>query len=155
MDIEEKIARIAEENLLDNSLFLVEVKISTGGMSKVEVLIDGDNGVDISVCATLSRKIGEVVEVENLIEGAYNLEVSSPGVGQPLKLIRQYRANKGRELKVLLNDGNELNGKLKEVGNDEILMEIEIREKKHKKVLEEKRIVLNDIKKAKVQVSFK
>ncbi|UZR92815.1 ribosome maturation factor RimP [Chondrinema litorale] len=155
MDLEEKIAKIAEDNLLDDSLFLVEVNISAGSVPKVEVLIDGDKGVDISVCAKLSRKIGGVVEETEMIEGAYNLEVSSPGVGQPLKLLRQYRANIGRELKVLLNEGGELNGKLKEVGENDVLLEVETRVKKHKKEIEEKRIVFSDIKQAKVQVSFK
>jgi len=155
MELEEKIYQIAEEQLIDPTLFVVSVQLGISGKSKVEILVDGDHGVGIDDCAAISRRVGSLLEEQGVLENAYQLEVSSPGVGQPLKLVRQYKANIGRELKVQLNNGKELNGKLKEVLEGKILLDIEIKEKKKKVQLVPTWVEFADINKAKVQVSFK
>ncbi|MEM1135859.1 MAG: ribosome maturation factor RimP [Bacteroidota bacterium] len=155
MNLQEKVLEIVNLSLLDDSLFVVEVNVKETGLSKVEILIDGDNGVDIDTCAAISRSVGDVIETENLITGTYHLEVSSPGVGQPLRLLRQYEGNIGRQLKVILLDGKEINGKLKAINGNQVLLEVERRKKKHIKKLEEVLVAITEIKQAKVQVSFK
>lgn len=81
--------------------YLIEVNLRGERNSRIlEVLVDTDAGVTLDECAEISRHISAVVDGENLIEGRYRLEVSSPGVYRPLKLHRQYKRSIGRQLKV-------------------------------------------------------
>jgi len=97
---------------------------------------------------------GEIEALE-LIDSAYRIEVSSPGVDFPLSSERQYRKNFGRELKVFLQDGKELKGKLIAVSESGIVLEAKMKEKGKKAVLQEVNVAFEDIKKSVVQVSFK
>ena len=156
MEIKDVLWQVAEENLKDESFFLVDiiVKGAAGGKMKVLILLDGDEGVNIDDCADLSRAVGMRVEAEDLIEQAYILEVSSPGLDHPLKLKRQYANNVGRKLKLQLTDGKQITGKLVEVGEQEIGFEKEVKEKK-KTVHQLVSIGFDEIEKANVLVSFK
>jgi ribosome maturation factor RimP len=156
MELLAQIQQIAEEQLVDPSLFIVSIELKEGGKSKLEILIDGDQGVGIDDCAIISRKIGNIIEEQNLLDKAYQLEVSTPGVGQPLKMIRQYKANIGRDLKVFLENGIEINGTLKEVNEDKYLLETGVKEKNKKKLkIVPVWVPFSDVKLAKVKVSFK
>lgn len=156
MELTQKIAQIVEGQLLDKALFVVSVNVKVGGTSKVEILIDGDHGVGIDDCASISRRVGNVIEEQELLDKSYHLEISSPGVGQPLKMLRQYNANIGRGLKVTLQNGKELNGVLKEVKETQFLIENEVKEKNKKKVkLVPEWIPYSEVNTAKVTVSFK
>lgn len=135
----------------EQDLFLVEVTHKgNSGNSKLQVLIDGDHGLDIDRCARVSRQLGAQLEELDIIPGKYTLEVSSPGIDQPLKLKRQYVKNVGRSLKVELNDGEKKEGVLKAV--EENQFELEVTNKKEKVI---STIALSDVKKSKVIVSFK
>lgn len=154
----EFITRLVEKNLADDpSLFLLDVSVSAGsGNSKVLITIDGDNGVSIEQCAKLSRSISQNLEDDNSINSPYVLEVTSPGVDQPLQLHRQYLKNIGRNIKVTLNDNTEKKGMLVKVENDFIVID----EKKNKRRVEDKidqqvEIPFDQISKTKVQISFK
>ena len=156
MDVNKYIEGLAKTYLADKpDLFLVEVIVSgSNKKNKVLVLIDGDEGVSIDECARLSRKISAELEEKDIMEGAYRLEVSSPGVEFPLKFERQYPKHIGRKVKISLNDGTEKIGKLKEVGPGFLLVDEEIKEGK-KTNLQEVQIKLEDIKNMIVLVSFK
>ena len=82
----DKIRNIAEEELAEGSLFLVEVNITPG--NEIEVVIDSDGSVDIDDCVALSRAIEERLDRE---EEDFELTVTSAGIGRPLRLLRQYR----------------------------------------------------------------
>lgn len=69
----------------------------------VEIFADTDSGITIDQCAELSRSISAVLDREDIIAGGYRLEVSSPGLDHPLKLLRQFKKNRGRELKVTMH----------------------------------------------------
>lgn len=157
MKIEEKILQIAEKNLSSDDLFIVDLVITgNSGRQKISITLDGDNGVDIDTCAYLSRKVGNEIEETNLIEAAYVLEVSSPGVDQPLKLKRQYYRNIGRKVSVTLLDDSQINGLLKEVNEELIVLDAEKKDKSSKKIIiESRQIAFSDIKKTNVLVSFK
>lgn len=130
-DLKVRIEELVVKNLNKEDLFLVDVLVSgsQGGTKKITVLIDGDKGVSVEDCAELSRKLGIELETENLIDTAYILEVSSPGIDLPLKLKRQYKKNVGRKLSVLLNDQETKTGKLAEVNENSIVLEEELKEK--------------------------
>jgi len=134
---------------------LVNVSVSAlSGPQKVTILLDGDQGVTIDDCAELSRSLTEVMEEQGLIGDNFTLEVSTPGVDKPLALKRQYARNTGRRLKIYRNDKSTLEGKLSEVREDSITVEVETGEGKKKEV-NAVTIGFADIEKAVVQVSFK
>lgn len=154
-ELTDAVKELAERHLEDESFFIVDV-ISKGvtGKTKVLVLLDRDQGVNIDDCASLSRKLAEDIELEDIIDVAYILEVSSPGLDHPLSSIRQFKKNIGRRLRVTLTAGTQLEGSLNNVSDTSILIGAEKKEKK-KNVVEEKEISFADIEKANVLVSFK
>lgn len=155
MDLKDSIKALAEDNLTDNSHFVVDVVLSdSAGPRKVLILLDGDNGVTIDDCVSLSRKVGHILEEEEMIASAYRLEVSSPGVDYPLVLARQFAKNVGRTVRVVKNDGKELKGVLLKADDSILTINKEI--KKGKRIhREEVEIPLSEIEKTIVQVSFK
>ena len=96
MAFRDKILELLEEGLKEKpSLFLVDLTVTE--TLKVLVTLDGDNGVNLQDCIDISRVIDSNLDREEL---DYALEVASAGVSTPLKLVRQYRKNIGRTLKV-------------------------------------------------------
>jgi len=154
-NLQEIIERLADDNLAEKEHFIVGVKVSAEkGPSKISILLDGDNGVTIDDCVHLSRSVGHILEEEEIIEAKYTLEVTSPGVDYPLSSLRQYQKNVGRSLKISLNEGKEIKGILKEVSEEKLLIDKEV--KKGKKINHEPvEVAFDEINKTIVQVSFK
>ncbi len=154
MQVENRVKTLVEEKIADRpELFLVAIKMLPN--NKLIIHVDGDEGISIQDCAAISRHVGFHLEEENAIEKAYNLEVSSPGVGEPLLLTRQYHKNIGRELSVKLNEGVVKEGKLLAVTESAILIEEKVKEKGNKVQLVETQIEFNNIVETKVLISFK
>jgi ribosome maturation factor RimP len=154
MQIEKRVIELIEEKISDRpELFLVEVRMLPN--NKLIIHVDGDEGINIQDCAAISRHVGFHLEEENTIDKAYNLEVSSPGVGEPLKLKRQYDKNVGREVGIKLSNGEIKEGKLLSVTDQGILIEAKVKEKGKKVQLVETSIDFNDITETKVLISFK
>ena len=142
-----------EENELADCYF-VDAKIQG---SRVEVFIDKDGGISFDTCKKLSRKIEAVLDESKVIGEAYTLEVSSPGIGTPLKMPRQYINNINRDIEVETIN-SKLKGKL--IFADESVVKVELEEtvlegKKKKKILVAHEVSYSDIKVAKIKVSFK
>ena len=154
MDIEKRVTQLVEEKIADRSdLFLVSVKMHSSG--KLTILVDGDKGIGIADCAAISRHVGFHLEEENIIENAYNLEVSSPGIDAPLVLPRQYVKNVGRQLVIKMADGSKKEGRLTGMTEDAVLIE-EIKKEKGKKAETiESAVPLAQITETKVLISFK
>ncbi len=113
--------------LLDNDpgYFLVEVRILP--VNNVQLFIDGDLGVTIDRCVALNRALYKQLEEGSLFSGAdFSLEVSSPGLDEPLKLLRQYQKNIGRNVEVVLKDGFKKEGKLESATDQVIIIEEKI-----------------------------
>jgi len=154
MNIEKRVTELVEEKIADMpNLFLVDVKMHSNG--KLIVLIDGDNGLGIDDCVQVSRHVGFHLEEENVIETAYNLEVSSPGIDTPLTSARQYAKNIGRTLAIKMADGAKKEGKLTGITEDAILVEEKIKEKGKKAETVESVIPIDQITETKVLISFK
>ncbi|MNJ97333.1 Ribosome maturation factor RimP [compost metagenome] len=154
MQVEKRVTELVEEKISDRpELFLVEVRMLPN--NKLIIHVDGDEGISIQDCAAISRHVGFHLEEENTIEKAYNLEVSSPGVGEPLRLKRQYVKNIGRELSVKLTGGEVKEGKLLSADENSIIIEAKVKEKGKKVQLVETSIDFNDITETKVLISFK
>jgi ribosome maturation factor RimP len=154
MGVEKRIRELVEEKLADRpDLFIVAIKMINN--AKIMVLLDGDEGVGIHDCAMVSRHVGFHLEEENLIEKAYNLEVSSPGLDTPFVLNRQYVKNIGRDVIVKLANGEKLEGKLLQVAEGSIIVSHSVKEKGKKAQLIETEIQKDNIAETKVSVSFK
>ena len=154
MQVEKRVEELVEEKIADRpELFLVSIKMLPN--NKLIIHVDGDEGISIQDCAAISRHVGFHLEEENTIEKAYNLEVSSPGVGEPLLLTRQYHKNIGRDLSVKLADGKVKEGKLLAVNDTAITIEEKVKEKGKKVQLVEAQVEFNNIVETKVLISFK
>ena len=154
MQVEKRVIALVEEKIADRpELFLVEVKMLLN--NKLIIHVDGDEGISIQDCAAISRHVGFHLEEENVLEKAYNLEVSSPGVGEPLKLTRQYTKNIGREISVKLTNGDKIEGELLSVDEITIIIEAKVKEKGKKAQLVETPVEFNNIVETKVLISFK
>jgi ribosome maturation factor RimP len=158
MKIEERVSQLVEEKIDDRpELFLVDVKMHPG--NKLIILVDGDEGISIQDCVAISRHVGFHLEENNDIEQAYNLEVSSPGIDTPLKLLRQYQKNINRNVNIKTKDGVIYEGKLIEASEDEIKIEGILKSRpgkgKKEKVEPEQSIPFYQIAETKVLISFK
>jgi ribosome maturation factor RimP len=154
MDLSAEIRQLVEPTLAPDQ-FLVDVIVSTKkNPGKVMVLLDGDRGINIDACAEVSRQLSKALDEKNLMGDNYLLEVSTPGVDQPLKLKRQYHKHIGRSLKLKLQDGTQTEGKLTEVGEEQVMLSQEIGAGK-KKETQVVNVSFAAIDKAFVLVSFK
>ncbi len=109
--------------------FLVELAIK--GDSKrelLEVFCDTEKGITINQCAEISREILPLVDASQILGGNFRLEVSSPGVGVPLRDRRQYKSNMGRLMSVKFRDGSEvkdIEGDLTDLTDETIVLKTE------------------------------
>ena len=132
--------------------FLVEIRIKP--TNNFKVFIDADEGVNLAVLIEYNRKLYKFIEENSLYpDGDFSLEVSSPGLDEPLKMNRQYQKNVGRFVDVLLNDTSKKEGKLIEAKEDGIIIEYEIGKGKKKEIKQET-ILFTDIKHTKIQIKF-
>ncbi len=136
----------------DPSLFLVEIRIKP--TNNIKVFVDGDQGVSIEKLVQLNRKFYKELEENSFFpNGDFSLEISSPGLDEPLKLHRQYLKNVGRPVEVLLADGVKKEGKLLSVTEDEIMLEEEKGKGKKKEIIQHT-IPFSAVKTTRIQVKF-
>ena len=146
------------ENMLTSILaeepeyFLVSLKVKP--TNNFKVFIDGDNGMTIEKCVRFNRKLYKLIEESGMYpEGEFSLELSSPGIDEPLQLHRQYVKNIGRTVEVTFTDDTIKEGKLLTVTEADIL--IEYTEGKGKKAVTQQLVIpLNNIKTTIVQIKF-
>lgn len=157
--LESMVAAMLEGN---DNYFLVDLKIRPG--NNIKVVLDADSGVSIDKCVDYNRLLYKQIEADALFpDGDFALEVSSPGIDEPLKLERQYRKNLGRQVEVILKDGSKREGRLSELTETGLVIE-ETRGKSpsgkyaaqssKKKEVVVHNILFSDIKTTKVQVVF-
>lgn len=146
------------EKLVDDMLaaepeyFRVLVKIKP--TNNVKVFIDGDKGISIEKCVQFNRKLYKKIEDTGLYPpGEFSLEVSSPGVDEPLHFHRQYSKNIGRNVEVVFNDGSKKEGTLVQVAEADIIIE-QVTGKGKKAVTQQIVIPFNNIKTTTVQIKF-
>lgn len=154
----EKITALAEERMaeLDKGLFIVDLRISDTNVISLE--IDSETGgVSIDDCVRVSRNIEHNLDRE---EQDFELSVSSAGLDKPLRVLKQYPKNIGRELKVKTVSGDKVEGVLTEADAEGIVLQTSRKErvegkKKKELIVEDIPLKYADIKEAKVVISFK
>jgi ribosome maturation factor RimP len=147
--LEQKIMALIEG---EPEIFLVEIRIKP--TNNVKVFLDSDNGMSLDKLIQYNRKLYKDLEENSFFPGGdFSLEVSSPGLDEPLKLRRQYLKNIGRGVEVTRIDGEKNEGKLLQVGETEIVVEEE-KGKGKKKELVQHTIPFDNIKSTKIQIKF-
>jgi ribosome maturation factor RimP len=155
MTFKEKVERLLDAAILERShLFLIDLKIDEA--NKINVVLDGDNGVNLQDCIDISRVVEQELDRE---ENDFSLEVASAGVSSPLKLVRQYKKNIGRKLKVKTTEDQEIEADLVDADESGISLEWKAREPKKigkgKETVEKSvNLPYSEIKEAIVVISF-
>ena len=101
VDVASKTTEIAERLIVSLGLELVEIEYKREGRDMVlRLFVDKEGGVTLDDCATVSRELSEILDVEDFIRDRFTLEVSSPGLNRPLKRAADYERYRGRLVKV-------------------------------------------------------
>ena len=148
------IEKLVKEKL-DDEMFVVDISVSKNNV--IHVYVDGFDGMSIEKCIEISRHVEHSFDRD---EEDFELEVSSPGLTEGFKVREQYIKYTGRQIEVLNEDGEKLEGTLKTVDDDGIVLETSKREKVegHKKkqlVVRDHKFKYNEIISAKAVISFK
>lgn len=126
---------------------------ASGRRRRVSVVIDRDGGVDLDGIAAASRAVSDALDASDAMgDDPYTLEVTSPGVDRPLTLPRHWRRNMGRRVRVHLADGSSLDGRIREVDDDGVLLAVDV---KGKPESTERRTPWSEVVRGEVQVEFR
>ena len=138
--------------LLEEDVFLIQIKVKP--INNVKIYLDADAGLGIERCIKINRALYKMLEEMGFFpEGDFSLEVSSPGIGEPLQQHRQYLKNAGRDVEVTLLDDSKITGILQEVAEGKII--VVTSEGKGKKLLvKNEEIEFLNIKQTKVLIKF-
>ena len=150
----DKIKKLTDEKIAEGSNFIVDISIKPG--NKIIILLDNDNGVSISDCVAMSRYVESGLDRE---AEDFELNVMSPGLTEPFKILRQYQKNIGKQIDVITKENKKLTGKLLSVNDEGIQLETKAKEKTEGK--KGKQVIINNIdltfnliKETKVVISF-
>lgn len=150
-DLKNRITELVNQKLEGTELFLVEIKILP---QTVQVFMDGDRKVSINDCVEINRFLEKMLNAEMPFSDQFGMEVSSAGMSEPFKLLRQYKNKIGKEVNVVLANGQKINGTLQQVEEQKISL-LKSRPKNEKNA--EQPIVeipFSEIKKTTLEIKF-
>jgi ribosome maturation factor RimP len=144
MGKKEEISAAITPALSNLGFYLEDVVITTAGRrSMITVIVDGDTHLSLDQVTQVTKAIGEIIEnIQSLGQSPFTLEVTSPGLDRPLTKPRHWRKNINRLVKVVLLDGKEIKGRVRD--STQISATID-----------EQVINLSDIKRAILEIEFK
>ncbi|WP_421900951.1 ribosome maturation factor RimP [Maridesulfovibrio sp.] len=147
-----KVSQFVEPTIESMGLTLWGVEVTSANRPAVIIYIDSENGVSIDQCAEVSRDVGLMLEVEEVIDSAYVLEVSSPGLERKFFKPEQMSAYVGKKMDIALvfsiEGRKKFKGLLQETDEEGLLLKLEDQEDPIK-------IEWDRIKKAKLIHEFK
>ncbi len=135
----DKIQKLVDTKLAESTNFVVEITVKLG--NKISILLDNDKGVSIEDCVAMSRHVEFSLDRE---AEDFELHVSSPGLTEPFKTLRQYQKYIGKSVDVVTIENKKLTGKIISADADGIVIEIASKEKVEGK--KGKQIIINTIK---------
>ncbi len=148
--LNENIKQLASITAEENGFFLIDCVIRGNNTNKIiEIFIDGEKNISAGDCAKVSTEINSQLEKIPDIGSSYRLDVSSPGLDRPLKYLKQYPKNINRDFEITYSTGNEvkkIKARLLRIEDNNLIF---LFNKKNELIIN-----YNDIKKAKVLVSF-
>ena len=148
---EGEIREIVNSKLAGTDCFIVDIKVRTG---KITVLLDKPTGIRIEECAEVNRDLLGKLEGKGVLENC-GIEVSSPGMDEPLKVLPQYHRRIGKQVSVVTKDGLRREGILKSADENEVVIEESIRDNGKKSFqTHDRRIPMNEVKETKIGFKF-
>lgn len=146
-----QIRKLVEAELKGSDNFLVEVLVRSG--NRIVVFIDSDTEVNVDTCVKMSRHLESHFDRD--VED-FELMVSSAGLDQPFRQVRQYRKYLNRKIDVQLNEGERFKAILTDISDNDITIKKLIKKQKSKAAEEgpEQRLSLSDIKETKPAIHF-
>jgi ribosome maturation factor RimP len=150
----EHIQQLADKHLENTNIFVTGIKI--GSDNHINVFIDGDEGVTIKDCVTLSRAIEGSLDRER---DDFALDVSSHGATTPLVMPRQFKRHVGRDFEIKLLNGDKAEGTLVSCSDEKLTLEYSTRENKpvgkgKVTVIKQQEVVFSEIKEAKIKLKY-
>ena len=144
MGKKEEISAAITPTLSDLGFYLEDITITSAGRrSMLTVIVDGDTHLSLDQVTVATKAISEIVEnIQSLGQAPFTLEVTSPGLDRPLTKPRHWRKNIDRLVKIVLLDGKEIKGRVKDA------TEISA-------TIDEQVIKFSDIKRATLEIEFK
>jgi ribosome maturation factor RimP len=144
MGKKEEISAAITPALSDLGFYLEDITITSAGRrSMLTVIVDGDTHLSLDQVTVATKAISEIVEnIQSLGQAPFTLEVTSPGLDRPLTKPRHWRKNIDRLVKIVLLDGKEIKGRVKDA------TEISA-------TIDEQVIKFSDIKRATLEIEFK
>jgi ribosome maturation factor RimP len=144
MGKKEDISAVITPALSNLGFYLEDITITSAGRrSMITVIVDGDTHLSLDQVTVATKAIGEIVEnIQSLGESAFTLEVTSPGLDRPLTKPRHWRKNIDRLVKIILLDGKEIKGRVKDVSEITVTVDEQV-------------INFSEIKRATLEIEFK
>ncbi|MFN4233785.1 MAG: ribosome assembly cofactor RimP [Bacteroidia bacterium] len=148
------IEEIVKQKIKGTDIYIVDINISPSNTITIE--IDKPEGILITDCLSISRAVEENLDRE---KEDFELMVSSPGIDQPFKILKQYQKYIGKKVVTKTNDGKKITGILDAANEDEIKIVDEVKEKipgKNKKINVKKEFIIpfGNIKETKLVLKF-
>jgi ribosome maturation factor RimP len=150
----ELIEDLVKQKIEGTDIYIVDISISAS--NKITIEIDKPEGILISDCLAISRQVENNLDRE---KEDFELMVSSPGIDQPFKILKQYQKYIGKKVSTKTNEGKNITGVLEEVNEEQIKLSEEVKEKvpgKSKKIKVKKEYIIpfKEIKETKLVISF-
>jgi ribosome maturation factor RimP len=144
MSNKEQVAAVITPAIQALGFYVEDISITSAGRrSMLTVIVDGDTHLSLDQVTVATKAISEIVEnLPTLGNNPFTLEVTSPGLDRPLTKPRHWRKNKDRLIKIVLNDGKEITGRIKDSTDDEV-------------IVDEQKVAFIDIKRATLEIEFK
>ena len=102
-EIEARTEELVQPLVAEKQFELVDVEyVKEGGSYYLRIYIDKEGGITVNDCEDISRPFSDILDREDYIEGSYILEVSSPGLGRPLKKEKDFKRSLGEEVEIRL-----------------------------------------------------
>ncbi len=129
--LDRRLAEIITPVIEDLGFELVRVRFMGGKTKTVQIMAERpDGGIEVDDCAEISTAVSATLDVEDPVEDAYTLEVSSPGIDRPLTRLKDFEMWEGYEAKIettdLIDGRRRFKGLLQGTEGDEVLIEIEV-----------------------------
>lgn len=144
MSLNEEISAAIRPIIEATGNYLEELTITSAGKVKIlTVIIDSDNHLNLDQVTAVTKEISEIIEsLEGLGDGAFTLEVTSPGIDRPLTKPRHWRKNLDRLVKITMTSGQEITGRIGEATDSTVLVDSQ-------------KVSFEDIKRAVLEIEFK
>jgi ribosome maturation factor RimP len=144
MSNKEQVAAVITPAIQALGFYVEDISITAAGRrSMLTVIVDGDTHLSLDQVTVATKAISEIVEnLPTLGNNPFTLEVTSPGLDRPLTKPRHWRKNKDRLIKIVLNDGKEISGRIKDSTEADV-------------IVDEQNVKFADIKRATLEIEFK